>query len=248
MNKKIAGIADTLSGPRSIARPRRTGIAKLGAAAALALLSLGVGGLVSARCGSPGSPDLRMPSDSATPPRSAGNARFSSTVYRPDANTMFRAVPVSDERWDERWDDGYHSPSIVGLWKFEWRDPSGNLVDFGLQEWHEDGTEIMNSGGRVPEVGDVCMGSWRQVGRSTFHLTHLALGYGPPPGPAVGYQGLAVVDAQVTVDPSGKTFHGSFTLTQYHNNFDPNTPNSEFDQSAVDFSLGGSFTGVRVTP
>jgi hypothetical protein len=94
----------------------------------------------------------------------------------------------------------------VGTWEWEWRAkddvqfPDGTLIDFGTIQWHEDGTEITISGGRTPAVGDVCMGSWRQVGHSKFRLTHVAMGYGPPPGPATGYGGLAVLDMTVTVD------------------------------------------------
>ena len=146
------------------------------------------------------------------------------------------------------------NPAIVGTWEFEWRAkddvqfPDGTLIDFGTIQWHEDGTEITISGGRTPAVGDVCMGSWRQAGHSKFRLTHVAMGYGPPPGPATGYGGLAVLDMTVTVDPSGDSYHGNFTLTQYHLKFDPNVPNSEFDTSQVDYQFGGPVTAIRLSP
>ena len=146
------------------------------------------------------------------------------------------------------------NPAIVGTWEWEWRAkddlqfPDGTLIDFGTIQWHEDGTEITISGGRTPAVGDVCMGSWRQVGHSKFRLTHVAMGYGPPSGPATGYGGLAVLDMTVTVDPSGDSYHGNFTLTQYHLKFDPNVPNSEFDTSQVDYQFGGPVTAIRLSP
>jgi hypothetical protein len=146
------------------------------------------------------------------------------------------------------------NPPIVGTWEWEWRAkddvqfPDGTLIDFGTIQWHEDGTEITISGGRTPAVGDVCMGSWRQVGHSKFRLTHVAMGYGPPPGRATGYGGLAVLDMTVTVDPSGDSYHGNFTLTQYHLKFDPNVPNSEFDTSQVDYQFGGPVTAIRLSP
>jgi len=123
-----------------------------------------------------------------------GLAHFSDVVYRPGEIGAARAFLVGDNQ-DE-------IAPIVGFWTFEWRAkanpalpndnpgiPDGALLDFGLIQWHPDGTEITNSGGRTPAVGDVCMGSWTQVAPSTFKLTHLALGYGPPPGPVMGYQG-----------------------------------------------------------
>jgi hypothetical protein len=167
--------------------------------------------------------------------------RFVSAVYHPGADGAGFVQASFDE-----------SPAIVGTWEFEWRAkddvqfPDGTLIDFGTIQWHEDGTEITISGGRTPAVGDVCMGSWRQVGHSKFRLTHVAMGYGPPPGPATGYGGLAVLDMTVTVDPSGDSYHGWFTLTQYHLKFDPNVPFSEFDTSQVDYQFGGPVTAVRL--
>ncbi|MGC1387523.1 MAG: hypothetical protein WA807_05895 [Steroidobacteraceae bacterium] len=145
-------------------------------------------------------------------------------------------------------------PAIVGTWEFEWRAKDdvqftdGTLIDFGTIQWHEDGTEITISGGRTPAVGDVCMGSWRQVGFSKFRLTHVAMGYGPPPGPATGYGGLAVLDMTVTVDPSGDSYHGYFTLTQYALKFDPTVPFSEFDTSQVAYQFGGPVKAIRLSP
>ncbi len=172
----------------------------------------------------------------------SSEGRFAPAVYHPGADG---AGFLQASNFEE-------GPGIVGTWEFEWRAkddvqfPDGTLVDFGTIQWHEDGTEITISGGRTPAVGDVCMGSWRQVGHSKFHLTHVAMGYGPPPGPATGYGGLAVLDMTVTVDPSGDSYHGWFTLTQYHLKFDPNVPFSEFDTSQVDYQFGGPVTAVRL--
>lgn len=176
-------------------------------------------------------------------------AHFIDAVYRPGGA---RAFLVHDEQ-DER-------AAIVGFWTFEWRakaDPElpnnnpppisdGALLDFGLIQWHPDGTEITNSGGRTPAVGDVCMGSWKQVGPSTFKLTHLALGYGPPPGPVTGYQGLALLEMTVKVDSGGHSYHGNFVLTQYMSKFNPAVPGSEFDTSTIEFTLSGGVKAARV--
>ena len=180
----------------------------------------------------------------------AGAAHLSDALYRPGEYAGVRRVSLQNE----------DVALIVGFWTFEWRAkgdpnapqpnnpaiPDGALLDFGLIQWHEDGTEITNSGGRTPAVGDVCMGAWKQVGPSTFKLTHLALGYGPPPGPVMGYQGLAVLEMEVTVDAGGHTYHGNFTLTQYASKFDPTVPGSEFDQSTVEFTLSGTTKAARV--
>jgi hypothetical protein len=54
--------------------------------------------------------------------------------------------------------------------------------------------------------------------------------------------------ARGTVDPSGDSYHGNFTLTQYHLKFDPNVPNSEFDTSEVNYQFGGTVTANRLSP
>jgi hypothetical protein len=179
-------------------------------------------------------------------------AHLNDAVDRLGERAGARSILVSN-------DQDFDRPAIIGLWTFEWRAkadgtipndnpsiPDGALLDFGLIQWHEDGTEITNSGGRTPAVGDVCMGTWKQVGPSTFKLIHLALGYGPPPGPVLGYQGLAVLEMEVTVAAGGHSYHGNFALTQYMSKFDPTVPGSEFDQSTAEFTLSGTVKAKRV--
>jgi hypothetical protein len=220
-----------------LARARTSRILALG----IAIAGFALSGAARAACvdaSSPFKPTSGAPS---------GAARLSDTVYRP--GTAGNLMPV----WD------YQGDEIVGTWKFEWRAkasasapndnpgiPDGALLDFGTIQWHDDGTEITISGGRTPAVGDVCMGSWRYVGHSTYKLTHLAMGYGPPPGPATGYSGLAVLEMTVTVDPGSHSYHGSFALTQYASKFNPTVPNSEFDTSSVEFTLTGTVKGARL--
>jgi hypothetical protein len=207
----------------------------------LLVVGLAISGAARAAC-----TDVKMPFRLAP---SAGSAHFSDAVYRPGEYGAAGPILV----WNDQ-DEG-----IVGFWTFEWRAkaelglpndnpgiPDGALLDFGTILWHADGTEITVSGGRTPAVGDVCMGTWKQVGRSTFKLTHLAMGYGPPPGPVMGYQGLAVLEMKVTVDSGDHTYHGHFTLTQYVSKFDPTVPGSEFDQSTVEFTLSGTVKATRV--
>ena len=221
------------------------GLKTAAAAVSLLIAGLAISGAAQAAC-----TDVKMRFRPATLAPPSGSVHFSDAVYRPGEYGAADSILVSSDQ------NQFEGAAIVGLWTWEWRalgntgtggPPDGALLDFGLIQWHDDGTEITNSGGRTPAVGDVCMGVWRQVGHSTFELTHLALGYGPPPGPAMGYQGLALLAMKVTVASGGHTYHGNFTLTQYHNNFNPSVPDSEFDRSAVDFTLTGTVTATRVT-
>jgi hypothetical protein len=101
--------------------------------------------------------------------------------------------------------------SIVGMWQFRMTS-GGQTADFGYQQWHSDGTELMNSGGRAPASQNFCMGVWRQVAPSRYHLNHLALSYDPSSGTL---NARVNIKEDVTVDPSGNDYSGSFTIDVY---------------------------------
>ncbi|CAN5820329.1 hypothetical protein BH11PSE13_BH11PSE13_21610 [soil metagenome] len=119
---------------------------------------------------------------------------------------------------------------IVGLWRLTFIAddsvnppifPAGTIVDFGTSQWHSDNTEFLISGGRAPSTGDVCMGVWRQTGRSSYKLRHIALAYrssdSPPEmaiTPAV-FVGPAIMTQTVTLGRSQNSYKGTFTIDQY---------------------------------
>jgi len=115
-------------------------------------------------------------------------------------------------RTDWRWDD---PAPIVGLWHIQFivdnGTPDGLVVDDGYATWHEDGTELMNSG-RPPMTGSFCMGVWKRIGPATFSLNHIALSWDDTGKNFVGPTSIREV---VTVDRRGNTYTGHFTLTQY---------------------------------
>jgi hypothetical protein len=116
---------------------------------------------------------------------------------------------------------GADNNSVVGLWKFKFvadgnglaGPPDGTPIDSGYVTWHDDGTELMNSG-RSPATGSFCMGLWERVGPSTYKLNHVALvwQYAPdvaPTGPGTGgaiYIGPAQVLEEVTLSPKGDRY------------------------------------------
>ena len=102
--------------------------------------------------------------------------------------------------------------SIVGMWSFRMT-AGGNPVDFGYQQWHSDGTELMNSGGRAPATENFCMGVWKQVAPARYHLNHFALSYDSGTG---ALNAKVNIKEDVTVDPSGTTYSGAFTLDVYN--------------------------------
>jgi len=143
-------------------------------------------------------------------------------------------------------DEDSDDPGIVGLWRFAFTatSPFAGPFDAGYVTWHSDGTELMNSG-RAPTTGDFCMGVWKQIGRSKYKLNHFALAWAydpntPATAPGTGgadFVGPANIREQITLNPGGNTYHGSFTLIQY-----------EPDGTTIAATITGTVTATRITP
>lgn len=119
-----------------------------------------------------------------------------------------------------------NTASIVGMWNIQFVSegnvlhnppiPDGAQIDFGYTQWHSDGTELMNSGGHTPATQNFCMGVWVRSGFFTYELNHWALSYDASSGALTGKINIR---EQITLDPSGNEFAGTFTI----NVFDPTT-------------------------
>lgn len=128
------------------------------------------------------------------------------------SGTLF---PISASSSDDR---------IVGMWHAtftaegnELGPPDGTPIDNSLVVWHSDHTEIMASS-RPAQDGDMCMGIWEKTGKSKYKLNHLAWfandtanapsGIGNPAGPTRLLE-------EVTLNPDGKHYSGTFTADAY---------------------------------
>jgi hypothetical protein len=113
---------------------------------------------------------------------------------------------------DWRWDD---TAPIVGLWHIQFivdnGTPDGLVIDDGFATWHEDGTELMNSG-RLPRSSSFCMGVWKRVGPATFSQNHFALSWTDD---GEHFIGPTNIRETVTVDRRGNGYTGTFAITQY---------------------------------
>ncbi len=137
----------------------------------------------------------------------------------------------------------FNTASIVGLWSIQLISqgnannnpsiPDGALLDFGYTEWHSDGTEIFNSGGRAPATENFCLGVWVRSGFFTYELNHIALGYDATSGQL---NSKSIIHESITLDPGGNIITGTVTITV----FNPTT-NVQVDQ------LTGTITGTRFT-
>ena len=137
-------------------------------------------------------------------------------------------------RTDWRWDD---PAPIVGLWHIQFivdnGTPEGIVIDDGFATWHDDGTEIMNSG-RPPMTGSFCMGVWKRVGAATFSLNHFALSWDDT---GKNFIGPTNIRETVTVDRRGNSYTGSFTITQYDKDGTTNLG-----------GVSGAVKGTRINP
>jgi hypothetical protein len=129
-------------------------------------------------------------------------------------------------------EDRYREPSIVGFWHFK-MSVGVNVIDGGTQQWHSDGNEVLNSGGRSPLIGNVCFGVWKQVGERHYKLNHRGIGYDAA-GSAVN--GVDSIIFDVTLSRDGNSYSGTFTIFA----FDP-------DGNSLGSPVRGTATGTRIT-
>jgi hypothetical protein len=107
---------------------------------------------------------------------------------------------------------------IVGFWHVKFVSkgsegiPDGTEIDAGYSQWHSDGTEIMNSGGRSPLTGDFCLGVWEQVGADTYKLNHFGASWNATGSELVG---PGRIQEEVTLASNKKSFSGTFMINQY---------------------------------
>jgi hypothetical protein len=141
--------------------------------------------------------------------------------------------------------------SIVGLWHVKFISdginsglppgalPKGALADAGYSEWHSDGTEILNSGGRAPVTSSFCLGVWEKQGPREYKLNHFAIAWDPTPvlpdSPNGTILGPANIKELVTLAPDGQSYTGTFSIDQY----------DEAGNHLV--HIEGKITGTRIT-
>jgi hypothetical protein len=113
-----------------------------------------------------------------------------------------------------RRDDGTSQPhengevkSITGLWDVQFIS-DGQVVDEGFDQYHFDGTEILNDT-PPPSVGNVCLGVWAKTGAQTLKLKHPSWIYDPTNTFVIG---TATIFEAITLDDSGDSFAGTFTV------------------------------------
>jgi hypothetical protein len=99
--------------------------------------------------------------------------------------------------------------SIVGLWEMQ-NTRNGVVLLHGIDSWHSDGTEALNDTGN-PTGGNVCLGVWVKTGPDTYKLKHPYWRWDST-GTLIG---SGVLRFEITVDPDGNSYTGTFTNDQF---------------------------------
>jgi hypothetical protein len=96
---------------------------------------------------------------------------------------------------------------ITGLWDLKFIS-DGQVVDEGFDQYHSDGTEILNDT-PPPSAGNICLGVWASTGSGTLKLKHPSWIYDPTNTFVIG---TATILELIKLDDSGDSFAGTFTI------------------------------------
>lgn len=122
-------------------------------------------------------------------------------------------LPLMRVDWRHRGDD------IVGFWnivvtaKGNPTIPDGTVLDRGLQQWHDDGTEFLNSSAQHPLTQNYCLGTWEKTGPFTYKLNHFAYQYDT----SQNVTGVARIREEVKVSRDGDEMTGTQVVDVYDN-------------------------------
>lgn len=122
--------------------------------------------------------------------------------------------------------------TIVGLWDVKFIS-NGEVVDEGFDQFHSDGTEILNDT-PPPATGNVCLGVYKLPATTSIKLKHPSWIYDPTNTFVIG---RATILEQINLDRGGNIFTGTFTIQFRDLSGNPIAP---------DFS--GQLRGDRITP
>jgi hypothetical protein len=126
------------------------------------------------------------------------------------------------------------SASIVGLWYVTFVS-GGQVFDTGYDQWHNDGTEILNDTAPPQPAngaGTVCLGVYKQTQPGSIKLKHPFWAFDA----SGNFAGNGVISETIALDSEGNAYHGSFSYKVY----DPS--------GNLIFSTTGTLSAQRITP
>lgn len=197
----------------------------------------------------------------------AGPGAFKPMAYLQErGGALLKVGYATADGWRPSSFGPFRVSAITGLWKFTFTSdgthpgpPRGVPIDAGFVLWHDDGTEIMNSG-RAPVSGSFCMGVWKQVGPRTYKLNHWALSWIAlyVPGQTQSWSGVGGPDSAfqpagptniqevIVLSRDGNAYTGTFTLTQYA--YDGKSVTDANSDAGPPMVLTGTIAATRINP
>ena len=105
------------------------------------------------------------------------------------------------------------SDSIVGLWHVIFKDSGGQFFDEGYDQFHNDGTEVLNDIPN-PAFGNVCLGVYERNDRGeplTYKLHHVFWDFDSNGN----LSGRGVWDSILKLDHSGNSYTGTWSMKNH---------------------------------
>ena len=150
------------------------------------------------------------------------NARFSDSSIRIGRPIQDPGPPTKEDEVAD----------IVGLWDVQFL-ADDMVVDEGFDQYHSDGTEILNDT-PPPAAGNVCLGVYQHTGGRSLKLKHPSWIYDPTNTFVIG---TATILEQITVDKKGNSFAGTFTVQL-----------KDLNGGSLGPDLTGDLKGTRIRP
>jgi hypothetical protein len=113
---------------------------------------------------------------------------------------------------DQERPDTDHDP-MLGFWYVKFTsDTPGVFFDWAYNQFHSDGTEMMNSGSLGSSA--FCMGVWKRTAHLQYEVTHFPIPYDTTEAPPV-LVGIVDLCEKITLSRDHNSFTGTFTQSTY---------------------------------
>ena len=137
---------------------------------------------------------------------------------------------------------------IVGQWQVVMTASPGTagefIFDFGFQQFHADGTELMISGGVPPTIGNVCIGAWERRAGGVVQLRHMTWNWAGNEVLGDVPTGYFLLDVTLRPNSQGTAYEGTWKTASFDlgsgplGSGGPPQPGSEFE---------GTLQAVRIS-
>lgn len=137
---------------------------------------------------------------------------------------------------------------IVGQWQVVMTAFPGTnnefVFDFGFQQFHPDGTELMISGGVPPTIGNVCIGAWERDAGGVIRVRHMTWNWAGNEVLGDLPTGYFLLDVTLRTNAQGTAYAGHWRAASFNLGAGPlgsgglPQPNSEFE---------GTLQAVRIS-